>query len=137
MICIDEKWLNLPIDGTNCYQFIVDYYTSELDIKLSPYEGELKGREDKKKLAAFLDEYLNISGEWESVDEGIYPDIAMFDINGLMIHGGIVLGAGHMLHMRVHGSMIQKFTDPNLFHESKFKNFKGFYRYKKYASDDE
>ena len=128
---IDKKWIGQSIKGTNCWQFIVDYYEKELSTFLWPYRGSLKGREDKKNLSIFLDDYLNRSGYWQRVKIPLYPDLAMFDINGLMIHGGIVLGDNSMLHMRVEGSLVQSYTDGSLWKEKKFKNLKGFYHYRK------
>jgi len=129
MIEVEDKYLNLLMDETNCWQFIADYYKEKLGIEIEGFRGRLKGRGDKVRLANFLEKYLNNPKFWQKVDFPEYPDIAMFDINGLMIHGGIVLDEGRMLHMRVTGSLVQSYSDGTLWAQPKFKSLRGFYRY--------
>ena len=131
MVNVDEKWIGLTMEETNCWQFIVDYYNNELGISLLPFKGSLQYKNQSEKLAVFLDEYLNNSGHWEKISNPIYPDIAMFKVRRLIIHGAIILDDERILHMRYSGSLISSYKDGNFWREKKFRSLEGFYRYKK------
>jgi len=126
---IKDKYIGLPMERTNCWQFIVDYYSNELGIKLNDYKGRLKGLGDKAKLADFLDWYLNHSGCMNRVENPIYPDLVVFTIRGLILHSGIFLEDGLMLHMRVYGSLIETYDMQDGFKAKINNSIYGFYRY--------
>jgi hypothetical protein len=112
-----------PIKSTNCWEFICEYYWCELGVSLDNYSGELHTRQEKMQFASFWNKYLE-SSDWEEVDKPQYPDIAVFDIKGTLLHSGIVVGDGVMLHMQLAGSTVETYRGerwcPRLY---------GFYRY--------
>jgi len=78
-------------------------------------------------MQTFLDGYLN-SHCWCEVFDVKYPDVAIFDVKGFAIHGGIILGGGKILHMKNEGSSVQSYVDGSMSRD-KFGGLVGVYRY--------
>ena len=106
---VKDKYIGIPLINYNCWEFICLYYENELGIKLKNFKGWLANTEKKLELSRFLNEYFD-SDAWERVDIPNRNDIVMFNIKGVILHGGIVLGKNHMLHMQVIGSSIEPYN---------------------------
>jgi hypothetical protein len=124
MIAIDNKYIGIPFEEMNCWQFICYYFKNELNIKLPCYQDKYKNAEDKESITKLYSQEL-ASKIWPEIKMPIYPDIAVFKIDGYLWHAGIVLGNNYMLHtQKFCNSVIEKYT--NL----RWKNrLYGFYRY--------
>ena len=125
---MDEKWVGVQLEGTNCWEFLVRFYKEELGIRIQNFGGRLRGTEDKIALSRFLNDYLN-SDAWVMVEEPRYPDIVMYKVKGRLLHGGIMLGKTAMLHLRLFGSCIQDVHDEKIWGR-KQAVFHGYYRLK-------
>jgi cell wall-associated NlpC family hydrolase len=124
MIAGLNKYIGLPYEQYDCWQFICHYYNQELGILLPTFAGEYRNGADHQNINRIYTREL-ARQIWPAIEDARWPDLAVFHIDGEDWHAGIVVGAKHMLHIQKGcNSVIEKFT--NL----RWKNrLYGFYRY--------
>ena len=124
MIAVDKKYIGIPFDVMNCWQFICHYFRTEFTIELPDFNDEYTDADDKEKIVR-LYERETANRIWPPTDHPQHPDIVVFKINGYLWHAGIVLGDRRMLHtQRGCNSVIEKYNS------HRWRNrLHGFYRH--------
>ena len=124
MIEIDNKYIGIPFEQLNCWQFICHYFKHEFNIKLPCFTGEYQDAYDNKNIAKIYTREL-ANKIWPRVKSPAYPDLVVFLIDGFKWHAGIVLDNVSMLHTQERcDSCIERYIGP------RWKNrLYGFYRY--------
>ena len=119
-----SKYIGIPYEKYDCWQFICYVYRKELGIRLPGFNGEYESGYDTKKIDYLYTREM-AKKIWPQVEIAKWPDLAVFCIDGDKWHAGIIVGNDKMLHTQEKcNSVIERYTN------IRWKNrLYGFYRY--------